>query len=58
MTAKRTWKQKIGKRALAHIAETTQRGTLTEFKKNLAAQRQNPADHCWECNRIAEKLGL
>ena len=53
----KTWKQKIGKRLFKHVQETTQRGTLTEAKRNM----QHHADKgivCFECREIAKKLGL
>ena len=58
MTKRKTWKQKIGKKMLSHIAETTQRCTLAEFKANIEEQRKNPSNCCFECLLIAQKLGL
>lgn len=53
----KTWKEKIGKRLLAHVNETTCCGTLAEFKRNLAAHKESGAT-CFECMAIADKLGL
>lgn len=55
--AGKTWKQKIGKRLMKHVAETTQNSTLREVKANI--QSLGAAEIvCFECRRIAEKLGL
>lgn len=53
---RRTWQQKIGKRLTKHVIETTQRGTLREFKANHAAQRRGL--DCPQCDHIGRKLGL
>lgn len=60
MTAKRkTWKQRIGKRLLAHVKETTKRGTLREAKLNIAGQQDAYGGIiCEDCAKIAKKLGL
>jgi len=54
---RKTWKGKIGKRLMKHVAESTQRGTLAEVKLNIAHQRANHI-RCFECQRIAAKLGI
>lgn len=53
----KTWKQKIGKRLLKHVKETTTYDTLREVKNNLASQKENRC-WCYECSRIAQKLSL
>ncbi len=53
----RTWKEKIGKRLMKHVADSTQRQTLAEVKRNLDAQRKS-GDFCFHCEEIARKLGL
>lgn len=56
------WKKKLTKAELKHIQETTQRGTLKEFKRNREAQRAigGPCflEPCYDCRRIARKLGI
>lgn len=56
-TRGKTWKQKIGKRLFAHVQETTIRSTLAEVKANITSQRAARVI-CFECDRIAAKLGL
>ena len=53
----KTWKEKIGKRLMKHVAATTSRSTLAEVKNNIAAQ-QKGGDVCWECLAIANKLSI
>ena len=62
---RKTWKQKIGKRLLKHVKETTRYCTLREVKANYANQQINPnaaicnglaAKPCNECEAIARKL--
>lgn len=49
---RKTWKQKIGKRLLQHVRETTQRCTLAEVRANVAG---NPvATACSQCARVLE----
>lgn len=55
--AGKTWKQKIGKRLLKHVSDSTQGQTLAEVKRNLEAQRKS-GDLCFHCEAIARKLGL
>lgn len=57
MKTRKTWQQRIGKRMLAHIKETTQTGTLREFKSNLAHQAKT-YQPCYDCRMIAAKLNL
>lgn len=57
MKARKTWQQRIGKRMLAHIKESTQGGTLREFRSNLAHQAKTDQP-CYECQAIARKLGI
>ncbi len=49
MKRRRTWKQKIGKRLLQHVKETTQDGTLRSVRANAAQDII-----CWDCRRILE----
>lgn len=44
----KTWKQKIGKRRMAHVLQTTKHGTLREVKANAARMPGG----CYECNAI------
>ena len=53
----KTWKQKIGKRLLQHVSETTSNITLREVKRNLEVQRAS-GDFCFQCEDIARRLGL
>ena len=58
-TKGKTWKQRIGKRLLAHVKETTRRGTLREVKLNIAGQQDGFGYIiCGDCAKIAKKLGL
>ena len=54
---KKTWKQKIGKRLLKHVHETTTYHTLREVRSNLHDQCERGIV-CHECDSIARKLGL
>jgi len=54
---RKTWKQRLGKKLLAHVQETTQRSTLGEIRRNIADQRARIV-RCFDCDRIALKLGL
>lgn len=59
MTKRKTWKQRIGKRLLAHVKETTRRGMLHEVKLNIAGQQDDFGYiRCEDCAKIAKKLGL
>lgn len=55
--ATKTWKDKVGKRLMKHVAETTTRSTLTEVKANIAFHKET-GTICVECMNIARKLGL
>jgi hypothetical protein len=57
MKTRKTWKQRIGKRMTKHIKETTQGGTLYEFRSNLKWQVTSDQP-CYECRQIARKLGI
>lgn len=57
MNARKTWKQRIGKRLAQHIKTSTQDGTLREFRANLKWQKQSDQP-CRECSKIAAKLGI
>jgi len=54
------WKKKLVKAELKHIKETTERGTLTEFLRNRAAQVKEEETggicQCYICRTIARKL--
>lgn len=59
------WKKKLTKKELKHIKETTNGGTLAEFKRNREWQvrpdqefGKEPDEMCFECRSIARKLGL
>lgn len=55
------WQKKLTKKELQHIKETTQRGTLAEFRRNYASQekhRTQDYEPCYECWLMAKKLGL
>ena len=51
------WKQKIGKRLLKHVQETTQRNSLAEVIANIRSQDKDGII-CNECISIKNKLGL
>jgi len=55
------WKKKLVKAELKHIKDTTERGTLTEFLRNRAAQVKEEETgglcQCYICRHIAQKLG-
>jgi hypothetical protein len=53
----KTWKQKLGKRLMKHVTDTTERGTLAEVKRNLEHHRLTGIS-CFDCKKIADKLGL
>ncbi len=55
---KKTWKNKITKKELKHIRETTDTGTLQQFKSNRAWHKKQDKEPCWDCRLIARKLGL
>ena len=56
MKAKRkTWKDRLTKRQLAHIRITTQRSTLTEVRANV--ERAAVLGHrCFECEDILRRV--
>ena len=56
--AVKKWEKKLTKAQLAHIAETTQRGTLREVKANIEHQRACPPSFCFTCSDIAKRLGI
>lgn len=63
------WQKKIGKKEMRHLREMNI-FTLSDFKRVRAIQvidrkhreaegmRPGMAEPCWECRRIAEKLGV
>jgi hypothetical protein len=55
------WQNKLNKKELKHIKETTTNSTLAQFKFNREHQKKhttNGIEACWECRAIAIKLGL
>ena len=61
MTTKKrkTWKQKLTKKQLRHVSETTQRCTLQELKANIKRHRELcTIPVCFECEDIARRLGI
>ena len=54
---RKTWRQKLTKTQLGHVKESTEFNTLAEVKRNIQHQRENNT-HCFECQQIADRLGL
>ncbi len=58
----KTWKKKLTKKELRHIAETTDNCLLREFTENRRWHNKEKADGrddpCLECRHIAVKLGI
>lgn len=56
------WQNKLTKKELAHVRETTNRCTLAEFKSNFQWQEceslSEGGTRCWGCWSIARKLGV
>lgn len=61
------WQRKLLKVDVKHIRDTTDSGTLAQFKSNLDWQRKRDEENdnpqgdqmtCMECNHIANKLGI
>ena len=52
------WQKKIGAHLMRHVRDTTQRGTLTEVKRNIEAGKLLGGIICFECQLIAHKLGI
>ena len=56
------WQNKLTKKELKHIKDTTDSNTLLSFKANrehqLRLKEKDGREPCWECRFIAEKLGL
>ena len=57
MKKKSRWQNKVTKKQLKHIRETTNRCTLTELAHNIRGQRAYGI-RCFECEEIAHRLGL
>lgn len=57
---RKTWKQKLTKAQLAHVKNTTQRGTLAEVKANIESSLRevSPFGRCFKCEEIGRRLGL
>lgn len=53
----KTWKERIGKRLMQHVAATTQRSTLAEVKRNIEHHHES-GEQCFDCDKIALKLGI
>ena len=51
------WHKKLNKKDLKHIRETTDTGSLKQFKVNFEFQEKYNM-RCWECKNIADKLGI
>jgi hypothetical protein len=59
---KMKWQKRITKKELKHVKEMCG-GTLQAFKQTREQQRKDKArnpdiEPCWDCRRIARKLGL
>jgi hypothetical protein len=56
------WQNKITKKQLKHIKETTDTGTLAQFIFNREWHRERMAEGerepCFECREIALRLGI
>ena len=54
------WQDKLTKKELKHIKETTTTPTLAHFKTNRKHHNAEPGgkEPCYECRHIAIKLGL
>lgn len=50
----KTWQQKIGKRLLKHVRETTERGTLREVRSNYEHQENDTSWTCADCARVIQ----
>ena len=61
---KAKWQRKLTKKEIKHIKETTDRGTLIEFKRNHIQHEiwreefPENSDPCRECREIAKKLNF
>lgn len=59
---KAKWQKPLKKSEIQHIKESTDSGTLAQFKRNrefhLKRIAAGEADPCIECRMIAIKLGL
>ena len=51
------WHKKLTQSELQHIADTTNRKTLNEIRRNIEGQKKNNID-CIDCRIIARKLGI
>ena len=54
---KKTFRDKLNKKELQHLKDTTERGTLVGLKRNLEGQKRDNI-RCFDCEQIARKLGL
>lgn len=54
---KNKWQNKVTKKQIKHIRETTDRCTLSELISNIRRQRTSGI-RCWECEEIVHRLGL
>lgn len=58
---KKKWQRPLTAKEVKHIRETTETGTLEQFKQNRARQIEDEAADftpCWACRMIARKLGV
>ena len=54
--SRRTWQQKVGKRLMQHVRETTRRSTLREVKANISHNLNfTTLTPCSECAAIIRK---
>ena len=51
------WQDKVGKRLMKHVRESTDRPTLQAVRKNIEVQHERGIV-CWECRAISIKLGI
>ena len=54
---KAKWQKKLTIAQIWHIKETTQSGTLAQFKRNRIGQIAEGIE-CFECKEIAKKLKI
>jgi hypothetical protein len=61
MAKEKKWFEKLTKNELVHLigsaSESKEEALLTALKNNLAAQAKEDF-HCYQCRRIARKLGI
>ncbi len=63
-TKRPRWQRKLTKAEIKHIRETTDTGSLAQFKRNLEWQRERDTENpdgpvtCLECRHIANVIGI